>query len=49
MPTLLIKGGYLLQPDEPLVQADLLITNDVIAAVGDLTPPPRGGRPRRHR
>ena len=40
MPTLLIKGGYLLQPDEPLVQADLLITNDAIAAVGDLTPPP---------
>ncbi len=40
MSTLLIKGGYLLQPDEPLVQADLLVADDEIAAVGDVTAPP---------
>ena len=40
MPTLLIKGGYLLQPDEPLVQADLLVADDEIAAVGTVVPPP---------
>ena len=40
MSTLLIKGGYLLQPDEPLVQADVLVADDEIAAVGDVTAPP---------
>ena len=41
MSTLLIKGGYLLQPDEPLVQADVLVSDDEIAAVGGATAPPR--------
>ena len=41
MSTLLIKGGYLLQPDEPLVQADLLVSDDEIAAVGGATAPHR--------
>ena len=40
MSTLLIKGGYFLQPDEPLVQADVLVADDEIAAVGDVTAPP---------
>ena len=40
MASLLIKNGYVLQPDEPLVQTDLLIDGDEITAIGNVTPPP---------